>query len=124
MIVTIELDYPPHATTTYSDNKYYAGKHWAQRQKDAEYWHTLLRLEAPWDRPPLRSPVRMTYYWDDRLDLSNHSIMAKMIEDGIKGRIIVDDSRKHVAEIVHRWWNGKKIKIEVEEIDDDSANRG
>lgn len=122
MIVTIELDYPPHATTTFGDNKYYAGKHWAQRQKDAEYWHTLLRLEAPWDRPPLRSPVRMTYYWDDRLDLSNHSIMAKMIEDGIKGRIIVDDSRKHVVEIVHRWWNGKKIRIEVEEIDDEHTN--
>lgn len=117
--VTIELNYPPHATTLYGDNAYYTGKHWAQRKKDAELWHTLLKLEAPWDRAPLRSPVRITFWWDDRLDLSNHSIMGKMIEDGIKGRIIQDDSRKHVVEIVHRWWDGGRIRVEVEEVDDD-----
>ena len=36
MIVTIELDYPPHATTMYGDNAYYSGKHWAQRRTDAD----------------------------------------------------------------------------------------
>ena len=122
MIVTIELDYPPHATTMYGDNAYYSGKHWAQRRTDAEYWHTLLKIEAPWGRPPLRSPVKITYYWDDRLDLSNHSIMAKMIEDGLKGRIIKDDSRKHVVEIVHRWHDGGNIKIEIEEVEDEHTD--
>ena len=42
-----------------------------------------------------------------------------MIEDGIKHRIIQDDSRKHVAEIVHRWHDEKFIKIVIEEIDDE-----
>jgi len=119
MTVTIELEYPPNATRLYSDNKYYAGKHWAQRKKDAELWHQLMLYEAPWSRPPLRSPVRITYYWDDRLDLSNHSIMAKMIEDGLKGRLFRDDSRKHVAEIRHRWHREGNIKIVIEEVDDD-----
>lgn len=112
----IELDYPPKVGE-YSDNKYYAGKHWSKRDRDAKYWHTRLLYEAPWPRPPLKSPVRITYYWDDRLDLSNHSMMAKMIEDGLKGRLFKDDSRKHVAEIQHRWHDEGNIKIVIEEVE-------
>ena len=119
MKITITLDYPPNATKRFGANAYYAGKHWAVRKADAEYWHTLLSYEAPWNRPPLDKPVRITYYWNDRLDLSNHSIMGKFIEDGIKGRIIKDDSRKYVQEIVHKWHDENCIKIVIEEIDND-----
>ena len=115
--VTIRLDYPP-SVSQYGDNAYYAGKHWSVRKRDRDYWHQLLLIEAPWSRPPLRSPVRITYYWNDRLDLSNHSIMAKMIEDGLKHRIIQDDSRKYVQEIVHKWHDENCIKIVIEEIED------
>ena len=121
MIVTIIMDYPPNAARLYGDNAYYTGKHWARRKQDAELWHRLMIYEAPWALPPLRSPVRITYYWDDRLDLSNHSIMAKMIEDGLKGRLFQDDSRKHVVEIRHRWHDGGNIKIEIEEVADDGS---
>ena len=113
--VTITLDYPQNVGQ-YSDNKYYSGKFWKARDKDADYWHDRLKYEAPWNRSPLKSPVKITYYWNDRLDLSNHSMMAKMIEDGIKGRIIQDDSRKHVAEIVHKWHDEKFIKIVIKEL--------
>lgn len=36
----------------FSDNAYYAGKHWAQRKKDADYWHDMVR--ACMDRQGLR----------------------------------------------------------------------
>lgn len=113
--VTITLPYPSQPGQ-YGMNKYYAGKHWSVRDKDAKYWHELVEYETPWNCEPLRSPVKITYYWNDRLDLSNHAMMAKFIEDGIKGRIIQDDSRKHVIEIVHKFHNEKVIKIEVEEM--------
>ena len=116
--VTIELDYPPRATKLYGDNAYYAGKHWAVRDKDSKFWHEFVEYQTPWNRPPLKSPVRITFYWDDKLDLSNHSIMAKMIEDGLKGRLFKDDSRKHVAEIRHRWHDGGNIRIEIEEMEE------
>ena len=115
--VTIRLPYPTNVSQ-YGDNAYYSGKHWSQRKRDRDYWQTLLTVEAPWSRPPLRSPVRITFWWNDRLDLSNHSMMAKMIEDGIKKRIIQDDSRKHVAEIVHRWHDEPCIKVVIEEIEE------
>jgi len=117
MRVTITLDYPQNVSQ-YGDNAYYSGKHWAQRKKDRDFWHDLLLTEAPWEFRPLRSPVRITYYWNDRLDLSNHSMMAKMIEDGIKGRIIEDDSRKHVQEIVHKFYNQNVITVVIEEMED------
>lgn len=115
--ITIRLPYPDKVGR-YSTNKYYTGKNPGERAADARFWHDLLMVEAPWDRGPLRSPVRLEFYWNDRMDLSNHSMMAKMIEDGIKGRIIEDDSRKHVQEITHRFYNEKVITIVVEEMED------
>ena len=113
--VTITLPYPPNHSQ-YGLNAYYSGKHWSKRKKDRDYWHDFVLMETPWNRPPLEYPVRIVYYWNDRLDLSNHAIMAKFIEDALKGRIIVDDSRKYVHEIVHRWHKEKCIKVIVEEI--------
>ena len=119
--ITIRLPYPAKVSQ-YGDNAYYSGKHWSVRKRDSDYWHDLLLAEAPWDKGPLRSPVRIVFYWNDRLDLSNHSMMAKMIEDGIKGRIIEDDSRKHVQEITHRFYNDKVITVVVEELPKNEKN--
>ena len=113
--VTIILPYP-NKPSQYGMNAYYAGKHWSIRKKDADYWHDLVLFETPWNREPLKSPVKITFFWNDRMDLSNHAMMAKYIEDGIKGRIIEDDSRKHVQEITHKFHNEKVIKIIVEEM--------
>lgn len=113
--VTITLPYP-NKPGLYGMNSYYAGKHWSVRKKHADYWHDLVLYETPWNRPPLKSPVKITFFWNDRLDLSNHAMMAKYIEDSIKGRIIKDDSRNHVQEITHKFHDEKTIKVVIEEI--------
>ena len=115
MRVVIKLDYPPKCGR-YSDNQYYKQGHWSKRDTDARYWHQRMLLEAPWNRPPLKKPVEITFLWNDRLDLSNHGTWAKMLEDGIKGRIIKDDSRKYVVGINHKWHNENNIKIIIEEV--------
>ena len=104
----------------YGLNAYYSGKHWSMRKKDAEYWHYLVRSELRRQHPKctiLRSPVVLSFYWNDNLDLSNHACMAKMIEDALKGIIIEDDSRKHVKGIEHYFHGEDCIRIVVEEID-------
>lgn len=99
------IDYPPTKAgrtawnRTYGLNAYYAGKHWAQRKKDAEYWHILTHAairRADHTPPMFDSPVMIEMWFNDNLDCSNHAAMFKMIEDGMKGLIIPDDSRKYV----------------------------
>ena len=110
----------------FSDNAYYAGKHWAVRKKDADYWHNMVR--ACMDRQgvrkrPFEKPVVITVYFNDRLDCSNHSIMFKMIEDGMKGRLIRDDSRKWVKGTEMYLHDEDYIKVAVREIEE-GENRG
>lgn len=118
MTITITIPYPSPKSkwSEYGDNAYYKGKHWSHRKQDADYWHQMMLVEAPWHLPPLDKPVRLVFYWNDNLDLDNHSIWAKMLTDGIKGRIIKDDNRKCVKEIVHRFHDEDEIKIEIEEV--------
>lgn len=104
----------------FSDNAYYAGKHWAVRKKDADYWHAMVR--ACMDRQevrkrPFEKPVEITLYWNDRLDVDNHSIMGKMIVDAMKGRLIQQDSRKWVKSVTHAFHDrGEYIRVEVREV--------
>ncbi len=104
----------------YSLNAYYSGKHWSERKKDAKYWHFLARSELRRQRPKLamlRSPVVITFYYNDNLDLSNHACIAKMIEDALKGLIIEDDSGKHVRGIEHYFHGEDFIRVVVREVD-------
>lgn len=104
----------------FSDNAYYAGKHWAVRKKDADYWHNMVR--ACMDRQgvrkrPFEKPVEILLFWNDRLDVDNHSIMGKMIVDAMKGRLIQQDSRKWVKGVSHAFHDrGDFIWVEVREI--------
>lgn len=103
----------------YGLNAYYAGKHWSQRKKDAEYWHCMTRAamdRARVPKEPLLAPVVITFEWNDRLDLSNHAMMAKMIEDAMKGRIIQDDSPKWVRGIEHYFYEGDAVRVTVKVI--------
>lgn len=106
-------------TRRYGLNAYYSGKHWAVRKADADYWHRLARIEM--DRQgvreePFQSPVVLSFYWNDRLDCSNHAAMGKMIEDAMVGRVISGDSQKYVKGIEHYFWDGNSIKICVREV--------
>ena len=125
MYEVLKIDYPNTPAgkkqwmKQFGANAYYAGKFWAQRKKDADYWHAMVM--ACMDRQGLRKrpferPVVITMYFNDRLDCSNHSVMFKMIEDGMKGRLIHDDSRKWVKGNEIYFHDEDYIKVVVREI--------
>lgn len=130
MYEVLKIDYPNTPAgkkqwmKQFGANAYYAGKFWAQRKKDADYWHAMVR--ACMDRQGLRKrpfdrPVVITMYFNDRLDCSNHSVMFKMIEDGMKGRLIHDDSRKWVKGNEIYFHDEDYIKVVVREIEEAST---
>lgn len=111
-----ELAYPKDFGKKYSTNKYYEGKNVYVRNRDKDFWHELVwealyRLKIP--KKPADFPVELVFSFDDRLDCSNHSIAAKMIEDALKGWVIPDDSRRWVKRVVYEFNNRKKIIVEV-----------
>jgi hypothetical protein len=101
----------------YGLNSIYAGKHWAKRKADKEDWHTLVlsALANLHSFGMFDKPVKITFYWNDGLDCSNHAYMAKMIEDCLKGYIIKDDSRRYVKEICHKFYDKPFITVEIVE---------
>lgn len=103
----------------YGSNAYWAGKHHAKRAEDARYWHALTQASmVKVRRRPFDHPVVITFLWNDRLDLDNHSMMAKMIIDGLKKRLIHDDSRRWVKGIEHYWHKDDCIKVIIREIEE------
>ncbi len=125
MVLSFTIPYPTTKSgksdwnKRYGLNAYYSGKHWAERKKDAEFWHYLVRCELRRQRAKcaaLTSPVVISFYWNDNLDLSNHACVAKMIEDALKGVIIEDDSRKHVKGIEHYFHEEDFIRVVIREI--------
>lgn len=125
-MISFKIDYPktPEGkrewNRRYGLNAYYSGKHPAVRAKDARYWHELTAVylaKAKVRKEPFTKPVKITFYWNDNLDLDNHSAMGKMILDGLKGRLIHDDSRKWVKSIEHTWHDEDCIRVCLSEVD-------
>jgi len=103
----------------YGTNAYWAGKHHAVRVEDARYWHSLTwaaMAAARVRKQPFERPVTITFLWNDKLDLDNHSMMAKMILDGLKPKLIADDSRRWVRGIQHLWHEEPYIEVIIREI--------
>ena len=122
----IRIPYPKSAAGKkqwnhdYGLNAYYSGKHHSKRAEDARFWHALTRAamsKAQVRRRPFDKPVVITFLWNDRLDLDNHSIMSKMIIDALKGRLINDDTRRWVKGIEHYWHDEDYIKVIIQEIE-------
>ena len=102
----------------YGLNALYATKHWAERKKDSDHWHLMVRAVLTSQRikrAEFTAPARITFLWDDGLDIDNHAYMGKMIVDALKGYLLHDDSRKWLAEVRHRFHDGKRITVVVEE---------
>lgn len=102
-------------------NGLYAGKHWAVRKKEADYWHKLTYISMK-NQLPKRiptKPVIVTIRYDSRLDIDNHGYLSKMIIDGMKGYLIEDDNRQYVIGLVQLFHEfGKEtIIVTVEEVD-------
>lgn len=103
----------------YGMNAYYAGKHWSARQFDAEYWHLMVMNcmnRQKVRRVPFEKPVAVVFYWNDRLDIDNHAVMGKMIVDAMKGRVIVDDTRRWLKGVSHFFHDENCIRVEVQEV--------
>lgn len=122
----LSIDYPKNAegkkewNRRYGTNAYWSGKHHAARAKDAQYWHELTwaaMAKAQCRKHPFEKPVVITFLWNDNLDLDNHSMMAKMIVDALKPRVIANDSRKYVQGIEHYWHEHPCIKIIIQEVE-------
>ncbi|MBQ8382028.1 MAG: hypothetical protein IJX47_02355 [Clostridia bacterium] len=109
MTVSFRIPYPATKagksewSKLYGLNAYWRGKHWSKRKSDVAFWHQLTAREMDRQgvrKTPLRNPVILTFYHNDRLDCSNHAAIEKMIEDALHGRVIVNDDR--------RWVRGKE----------------
>lgn len=106
-------------THKYGMNAYYAGKHWAERKKDSEFWHMITRAEMRRQGIPkkvISGPVTIQFFWNDGLDIDNHAVMGKMIVDAMKGWVIEDDSRRYLKGVAHSWWAEDKILIVINEV--------
>lgn len=124
-MIVFELDYPPTKRgktafcKRYGLNAYYAGKHWGARKRDAEELHalTLQALRRGKVRRRLvDEPVEVRFFWDDRLDVDNHAVLGKAIVDALKGYLLPDDDRRWLKKVSHAFWEGGKIRVEVEQI--------
>ena len=73
----------------------------------------LLAQKIP--KKPLKGPVILEFYYNSRLDCSNHGYITKLIEDGLKGWVIEDDDRRHVKGIYQGFWQGEGVKVRVRE---------
>lgn len=117
----IKIPYPKvkSLSKSFGLNAIYTGKHWKARQADAKFWHSLVHSELVRQgvkKQIFKNPVRIYFFWNDKMDCSNHAYMGKMIEDALKGWLIEDDSRKYVKEITHGFHSGNFIFVRLEEV--------
>lgn len=123
----LEIILPIRVTAkAYGFNAVYAGKHWSMRKRDAEYIHLLVQNELRKQkipRKPLKGPVILEFYYNSRLDCSNHGYITKLIEDGLKGWVIEDDDRRHVKGIYQGFWQGEGVKVRVREEKNERGKR-
>lgn len=124
-MISFTIQYPPTKAgkaawnRRYGLNAYYAGKHYQQRKRDAQELHAITWAalkKARVKKQPLENPVKLTFLFDDRLDCSNHAVIAKCVEDAMKGWVIKDDSRKYVKSITVAFHEENCIRVIVEEI--------
>ena len=74
-------------------NKFYSGKHWTVRDREARRVHQLVRAMLDPEIPPFDGLVDIevvAYFRNRPLDASN--INAKLYEDGLVGWWILEDS--------------------------------
>ena len=83
-------------------NKIYAGIHFSQRKVHKDNYHlaVLASKPEPWTGD---FPVHVHYHFKlrgNRLDISNHAYMQKMVEDGLVAcGVLPDDDQKYVSGI-------------------------
>ena len=123
-VIAFEIPYPATKRGKAAWNKrfglnaYYAGKHWSQRKKDAEELHELAHWamrKAGITKPLVNHPVKVTFFWNDNLDIDNHGALGKALVDAMKGYILPDDNPEWFRAVEHKFWGGDTIRVEIEE---------
>ena len=123
--IRFDIPYPPTKRgksafcRRFGLNAYYSGKYWAQRKKDADELHamTLAAMRRARVRKKLASgPVEVRFFWDDGLDVDNHAALGKAMVDAMKGYILPDDNRRWFLRVIHEFWDGGSIRVEVTEL--------
>lgn len=121
-MITFTIPYPPSKRAKsafcrrFGLNAYYSGKHWAQRQKDADHLHALTLLALRKSGVPktlLECPVEVRFYHDDGLDVDNHAVIGKAVVDALKGYLLPNDNRRWLRKVSHEFWPGGAIKVEI-----------
>jgi len=82
-------------------NGIYAGQHWTKRARLANEWHTITILackDAFMFDGPVDITVTCTFPKGARL-LDPDNLAAKLVIDGLKGLVIVDDSPRYVRSV-------------------------
>lgn len=99
-------------------NKLYSGKHWSLRKREADEIHIAVKsvIKKMKCIIPFQNPVEIIFKYNSRLDCSNHGYLNKMIEDALKGYILVDDNKKYVKRIITEFQSEtENIIVEIRE---------
>lgn len=114
----MEIELGINVNSRYGMNSVYAGKHWSKRKSVADEIHDIVTIELKRQKIPKKPydyPVEITLYYNSRLDCDNHGYLTKMIIDGLKGWVIMDDSRKYVKRIVQEFFSGDGVIVKIKE---------
>lgn len=97
-------------------NAIYAGIHWCERRQNAINWHLAMRAAIKRDAKMHVKPVEISFKFPELLDLDNFGQIQKMLIDGLKGRIIRDDTPEYVRKIIMEFHDAPTICVQVREM--------
>ena len=115
-MISFTIDFK--VTGEYGMNKLYSGVHWTVRKRQADFIHSLVTSTLYMNKVPrklFKKPVKVTIYYNSKLDIDNHSYLSKLIIDGLKGYLIEDDKRRFVTSLEQKFYDGEGIRVEVSE---------
>lgn len=101
-------------------NTFYAGRHWIVRKQEALRVHLLLKAHTlrVTEKFKGRVSIVMTVYFKDH-PIDPDNIVSKLYIDGLKDRVIVDDTYEWVDSVTTRVRVDKenpRVEIEVSEL--------
>jgi Holliday junction resolvase RusA-like endonuclease len=118
----VKLTIPNHRPISW--NRLYTQRHWSKRKALADEAHLLTLAAIPGDVAPYNVPVDITVTAYNRKPLDADNIASKLYIDGLKGRLIEDDSPAYVHNVTTRSFKGDpRVEIEINELLHD-ADRG
>lgn len=97
---------------------FYESKHWTVRAKLAKTWHVLTVNALPADYQLYTVPVDIwvtAYYTGRACDADN--VCAKLVIDGLKGKVIRDDDPRYVVNVTTRSVHYRQdlVVVDIEE---------